>query len=175
MAGEQTQAAARTAAIAQGHSPEEVDAFIAAQGGARTSAQRITSAFGVAGSTGTNDLSTFHAQKATAAGADASGKGTYLSGATQGFSLAPGGAPAPAPVPAPAPAPAPVGGDIPLPPSMDALTALTSGGGGGGGGADTGGGGILNLAEAPASLRSLGRRNPAQESMELASKGRRVY
>lgn len=79
-----TQAQARQAAIAAGHDAAEVDAFIAKQGGARTSAQRITSAFGVAGSTGTNDLTAFHAQKATAAGADASGKGTYLSGMTAG-------------------------------------------------------------------------------------------
>ena len=79
-----TQAQARAAAIATGKSAAEVDAFIASQGGARTSAQRITSAFNVPGSTGTNDLTAFHAQKATVAGADASGRGTYLSGAGTG-------------------------------------------------------------------------------------------
>lgn len=43
----QQQASARSRAIAAGHSPEEVDAFIANQGGARTSESRILTAFGV--------------------------------------------------------------------------------------------------------------------------------
>lgn len=86
-----SQSEARQAAIASGASPSDVDAFIAKEGGARTSAQRITSAFGVSGSVGTDDLSALHAQKATVAGADASAKGTYLPGATPGTPSSAGG------------------------------------------------------------------------------------
>lgn len=75
-----TQAQARQAAINAGNSPAEVDAFIANQGGARTSAQRIMSAFNVAGVAGTNDLTVFHAEKATPFGQNASETGHYLSG-----------------------------------------------------------------------------------------------
>lgn len=163
-----SQSQARAAAIAAGHSAEEVDAFIAKEGGARTSAQRITSAFGVAGSTGTNDLSGFHAQKATAAGADASGKGTYLSGG--GAAPFMGG-----------PTTQPVGGQTPG--SMTGLDTVLNPAGasasatpsvqalGAGEGDDVAG----LISSGSGSLRSLGQRIPAQNSMALAGLGRRVY
>lgn len=131
MAAGMTQAQARQAAIAAGAKPEEVDAFIQKEGGARTSAQRITSAFGVAGSVGTNDLSAYHAQKATPGGADASAKGTYLSGAMPGSG---GGTPAPVPPPGGdgggVQPPAPGGPSAPLA-GLQAAAPPTSLGGGG--------------------------------------------
>lgn len=162
-----SQAQARSAAIAAGHSPDEVDAFIAAQGGARTSAQRITSAFGVAGSVGTNDLTAFHAQKATAAGQDASGKGTYLSGMPGSVQALGGGGGGgaggvggdPGTVPD-APPPSGSAGT----PSVAALSAVT--------GSDSS---SQLLGRAMGNLRGLGQRMIPQSSNALASLGRRVY
>lgn len=166
-----SQSQARSAAISAGHSPEEVDAFIAKEGGARTSAQRITSAFGAAGSSGTDDLSAFHAQKAAPAGQDASGRGTYLSGGTALPGTGGGGA-ASGSMGATTPSaagldtaldPSGYGGSASMPMSVQ---ALNSGGssvaGQGGGGAD-------------GSLRPLGQRIPPQSSMALASLGWKVY
>lgn len=76
---EVNQSAARQAAIAAGNSAEDVDAFIAREGGDRVSAQRIGSAFNVAGYSGTNDLTAFHAQKADAPAS------AYHSGMTPGM------------------------------------------------------------------------------------------
>lgn len=171
-----TQAQARSAAIAAGTPVEEVDAFIAREGGARVSAQRITSAFGVAGSTGTNDLSTFHAQKAAPGGADASAKGTYLSGSVGsaggtsagGSSEAGGGGAGFGDIGAGGP----IGG---VPPSVQkaALTGLSAGDqtGTGVGGGDGSPGGVTNpfAQGGPGQLRqNLGNRLYPQESEALA-------
>ena len=157
-----TQAEARKAAIAAGASPAEVDAFIAKEGGARTSAQRITSAFGVAGSVGTDNLTAYHAQKATPGGADASAKGTYLSGAEPG-SAAPapgiggGGAPG-----------AGSGGPAGAPP-VAGLTAAAPPQSLGSGGADVDMGmGIGGIKP------TLGTRIPPQDSLVIAGL-RRAY
>lgn len=165
-----SQAQARAAAIAAGHPAEEVDAFIAKEGGARTSAQRITSAFGVAGSSGTDDLTAYHAQKATAAGTDASGTGTYLPGTdpSSGRGFVPpgggGGSGSTGSVTGLDTVLNPSAGGSGTPPSVQALGA--------GDGGDTSGG---LIGGAMGSLRPLGQRMPPQDSMALASLGRRVY
>lgn len=156
-----SQSQARAAAIAKGASAADVDAFIAKEGGARTSAQRIASAFGVAGAQGTNDLTTFHAQKTTAAGADASGKGTYLSGAT-----------------GPAEAASPGGGGGTGAPIVDpgtpAMAGISAAAGGGDGGA-AGGGSMVTSPDSSQLRAGLGRRIPPQDAMTLAALKSRAY
>ena len=179
-----TQAEARQAAIAAGANPAEVDAFIQREGGARTSAQRISSAFNVPGAVGTNDLTAFHAQKTTAP--DASGRGTYLSGANPGglpsmsaLSAATGGGDTgggltPAGVPStPGVAPARVvepepnttsGGDANA--ALTALSGLTGGAGAVGNQERTGA-----VGEQSGGLyRALGRRNPPMSQLVLNRK-----
>lgn len=174
-----TQADARAAAIAAGASPSAVDAFIAkegegkAGGAARVSYQRITSAFDVKGSVGTNNLDAFHAQKAAAAGQDASAKGTYLSGATGS-----GGGGAPTAPSAPGIPPSMAALNKVVVPDTTAQTPLPTAGGPMGGDGGGGGGAGVSASVLPTGtglLRPLGRRMPPMDSMAVAGLGRRVY
>lgn len=158
---EMSQAQARSAAIAAGNSAEEVDAFIAREGGARTSAQRITSAFNVpaAKMTGGNNpmtpiatTSPVHAPGSPADGdwgnPPSPGSGTTAPGSMTGLDtvLSPTGS----------------GGGASTP-SVQAMSA--------GDGGDVGG----LISSGMGSMRQLGQRIPSQDSMALAGLGRRVY
>lgn len=90
---------------------------------------------------------------------------------------------APKAAPAPPPAPAPAAAPPPMPPSVQAIAKVPMqdppNGATGGGAAPMmmGGGDAVSslLGDQDGALRQLGRRMPAQDSMALASIGKRIY
>ena len=142
----------RQQVISSGANPAEVDAFIAREGGARTSDQRLLSAFGVGGVPGTSS-------NVPTAGGGSSYAPTGGSGA--------GGGSMPASV---------AGLAKVVTPPTGASTTGNLAGIGGAGGAATGAASVSGLmGDASGSLRALGRRMPPMESTSVAERGKRVY
>lgn len=147
---DQSQSQARAQAIAAGYSPEEVDAFIKNQGGDRTSAQRITSAFSPRNTGAASGSPAAPAPVSGGApGMDASGMGSVA-----GINTVVN--------------PTPTNGSASAVGSMAGLDAAAGGGGG------EAGGGMLSPVMG-SSLRSLGRRMPPMDTTDIAQRGKRVY
>lgn len=151
------QASARAQALARGYSPEEVDAFIAHEGGARTSTSRILTAFAPRDASGQGTATPSNQSAEGLALNEGAGGGQSTPGGGGGAGFGSGG---------------PVGG---VPPSVQkaALTGLSAGDQTGIGiGAGAGGaGGVTNTFAqgGPGQLRqNLGNRIYPQESEALA-------
>lgn len=153
------QAAARAQALARGYTPAEVDAFIAKEGGERTSTSRILTAFAPRDASGQGTATPSNQSAEGLALNNGAGGGSTSGGdGAAGFGgFGEGG---------------PVGG---VPPSVQkaALTGLSAGDqtGIGASAAGGGGGGVSNAFQVggPSSLRqNLGNRIYPQESSALA-------